>query len=70
MYIYIYIYITLNVCVQIYMNKKTHKIYKKYKYFSSFQKHEVAKMSCQTLEIRISGIDPSTLPYVRLLEED
>ena len=52
------------------MNKKTHKIYKKYTYFSSFQKHEVAKMSCQTLEIRISGIDPSTLPYVRLLEED
>ena len=29
---------TLNVCVQIDMNKKKHKIYKKYKYFSSFQK--------------------------------
>ena len=28
---------TLNVCIQIYMNKKT-QIYKKYKYFSSFQK--------------------------------
>ena len=29
---------TLNVCFQIYMNKKKHKIYKKYKHFSSFQK--------------------------------
>ena len=28
---------TLNVCVQIYMNKKRNKIYKKYKYFSSVQ---------------------------------
>ena len=28
---------TLNVCVQIYMNKKN-KIYWNYKYFSSFQK--------------------------------
>ena len=28
----------LNVCVQIYMNKKTHKVFKKYNYLSSFQK--------------------------------
>ena len=29
---------TLNVCVEIYMNKKNTKIYSNYKYFSSFQK--------------------------------
>ena len=29
---------TLDVCVQIQMNKKTHKSYKKYNYFPLFQK--------------------------------
>ena len=41
-YIYIYIYIykipTLNVRIETYINKKTHKIYSNYKHFSSFQK--------------------------------
>ena len=37
-YIYIYIHIYIYIYVNIYMNKKkTHKIYKKYKYFCSFQ---------------------------------
>ena len=29
---------TLNVRIEIYINKKPHKIYSNYKYFSSFQK--------------------------------
>ena len=39
---------TLDMCVQICMNKKTHKIYKKYKYFSSFQKLGQCVIKLQT----------------------
>ena len=38
---------TLNVCVEIYMNKKN-KIYSNYKYFSSFQKLFQCIMKLQT----------------------